>query len=171
MAISAINTTQEKRPNGTFAVPSTMLPQGERNHCLFNQYKVGFIASQKENSLPYIKEVLRSSQDENDVVEALYIADKLIDNGTKGIPRMYPEFAKFNNTDSKTIQVMLAGIYRKILVPDAFGPLVTMLIRNAQENKNLQNERVFDSNEEIGGAILEYIKTYSTNPPKIDYTA
>mgnify|MGYP001107765441 FL=1 len=53
------------------------------------------------------------------------------------------------------MQVFLAGIYRKTQVPDAFGPLCSMLIRNSiKPNKNVN----FDPNEEVGGAILEYIR-------------
>lgn len=49
----------------------------------------------------------------------------------------------------------LAGIYRKIQVPDAFGPLVNMLIKNSIDPPN--PNQTFDPNEEIGGAILSYL--------------
>ena len=79
----------------------------------------------------------------------------MIDNGTKGIDKLYPVFAKFNNTKSPNIQTFLAGIYRKTQVPDAFGPLVKMLIQNSLKPQNTQQS--FDPNEEIGGAILSYL--------------
>lgn len=189
-AINNLNTKQKSpKVNGAFSVPVTMLPEGERNYCLFNQAKVNYFASQKEHSLPYIKEVLQNSNDEKEIVETLYILDKMIDNGTKGIPRMYLILAKFNDTKSSNIQTFLAGIYRKIQVPDAFGPLVSMLIRNsilkADDAKGkMQNSKSepaflpscppvfsFDPNEEIGGAILAYIENYSKTHPKIDYSA
>jgi hypothetical protein len=199
--------------SGDFSAPYTMLPEGERNYCLFNQDKVNSIVSQKERTLPYLKQVLETSEDEKEIVEALYIVDRLCDNGTKGIPAMYPTLARFNDTKSANIQTFLAGIYRKTQVPDAFGPLVVMLIRNAverTENRKQETERwqedkkargqkrachceesclqddaaiqenhspftihcsPFDPNEEIGGAILEYIKNYSNNPKAIDYSA
>ena len=52
---------------------------------------------------------------------------------------------------------MLAGIYRKTLVPDAFGPLMTMFLNNSQHPV----QTPFDPNEEVGGAILEYLRNKS----------
>ena len=63
------------------------------------------------------------SNNETQITETLHIMNKLIDNGTKGIDKLYPYFARFNNTTSPNIQAYLAGIYRKTQVPDAFGPL------------------------------------------------
>lgn len=182
--VQAINTTQnslrQKNPyinHSVFSTPVTMLPTENRNYCLFNQNKVNFISSQKEKSLPYLKEVLNTSKDEKEIIEALYIIDRMIDNGTKGIAGMYPTLAKFNDTKSPNIQVYLAGIYRKIQVPDAFGPLVKMLVQNSNCRTDMSNlnsnqkPKPFDPNEEIGGTILEYIRNYSNNPKAIDYTA
>lgn len=191
---SKINMKQNnQRESVTFSVPVTMLPEGERNYTLFNQNKVDFFVAQGKNALPYVKNVLETSEDEGEIVEALYITDRLLDKRTKGIPRMYPILAKFNDTKSPNIQVFLAGVYRKTQVPDAFGPLVSMLIKNSinaekspspkSEISNLpQGEgdsshlspltsHPFNPNEEIGGAILEYIKNYSNNPKPIDYSA
>ena len=209
---SNISMRQNYRPMaGDFAVPTTLLPVGQRNYCLFNQNRVNFLVSQGKSSLPYLKDVLQTSKDEREIVEALYILDRMADKGVKGIPAMYPALAKFNDTKSPNIQVFLAGIYRKTQVPDAFGPLVAMLIRNSscrasmpdlRSNKEMENGKLslgedgkaadeaiqkenistiyspltinhslFDPNEEIGGAILEYIKNYSQGPKVIDFSA
>lgn len=149
--------------NVSFSTPTTLLPAGNRNYCLFNQNKVDFFVAQKEAALPYVRNVLQNSNDEKEIVESLYIVDKLIDNGTKGIPAMYPVLAKFNDTKSQHIQAFLAGVYRKTQVPDAFGPLYKMLIQNSL------NPEQTSANEEIGGAILEYMRNYSNNKSKIDY--
>jgi hypothetical protein len=67
---------------------------------------------------------------------------------------LYPALSKYNQTKDPNIQTYLAGIYRKTKVPDAFGPLCVMLIQNAiNPHKNCH----FDPNEEIGGAILDYL--------------
>lgn len=151
------------------------LPSAQRNYTVFDWNKVNSVVAQREKALPQIKQVLETSQDEKQIVENLYIVDRMIDNNVKGIPAMYPTFAKFNNTQSPNIQSFLAGIYRKTQVPDAFGPLVKMLIQNSVKSPQNQNVKAvqpsFDPNEEIGGAILEYIRNYSNNPKKIDYTA
>ena len=134
---------------------NVQMPNAQRNYCLFDQNKVDYFVKQKENALPYLTNILATSQNENEIVEALYITDRMLDNGTKGIEKLYPVFARFNNTQSPNIQTFLAGIYRKTQIPDAFGPLVKMLIQNSLKPYN-QNQP-FDPNEEIGGAILSYL--------------
>ena len=109
----------------------TVLPSGNTNYSKFNEKLV------------------------KEIVEGLYIVDCLIENGTKGVDKLYPTLSRFNQSESPNVQVFLAGIYRKIQVPDAFGPLCSMLIRNSiNPNKSVN----FDPNEEVGGAILEYIR-------------
>ena len=88
------------------------------------------------------------------VLDSLQVLDKMLDKGVKGIDKMYPTLAKFNDVTSPNIQVMLAGIYRKTLVPDGFGPLCKMLIRQTLN----PNSKYFDPTEEIGGAIYEYLR-------------
>ena len=132
---------------------SCQLPLGKRNYTIFDQNKVDSFVSQKEASLPYLADILAHSNNEAQVVETLYIIDRMLDNGVKGVDKMYPILSRFNNTTSPNIQVFLAGIYRKTQVPDAFGPLVKMLIQNSLRPQTTN----FDPNEEIGGAILAYI--------------
>ena len=85
----------------------------------------------------------------------MYIVDQMIDSGVKGVDKMYPTFSRFNQTKSPNVQTYLAGIYRKTQVPDAFGPLVCMLIQNSINPP--KTPQYFDPNEEIGGAILSYL--------------
>ena len=107
------------------------------------------------NSIDYYDKYLKQTDNEQEVTESLYIVNRMLDNGVKGIDKMYPTFARFNDTKSPNIQTYLAGVYRKTKVPDAFGPLVKMLIKNSiSEEKSTVN---FDPNEEIGGAILDYL--------------
>lgn len=133
----------------------TVLPNGNINYCKFNEKLVNEIASQKEAALPYMEKFFQKACEEKEIVEGLYIVDCLIENGTKGVDKLYPTLSRFNQSESPNVQVFLAGIYRKIQVPDAFGPLCSMLIRNSiNPNKSVN----FDPNEEVGGAILEYIR-------------
>ena len=93
----------------------------------------------------------------------------MLDEGNKDVAELYPTLSKYNNTTSPNVQTFLAGIYRKTKIPDAFGPLVAMLIRNsiaqsvgaAHVNNKSANPiylpPTFDPNEEIGGAILDYL--------------
>ena len=130
------------------------MPTAERNYCVFNREEVDFWVRGREHSLPFLNAVLKNTDDEVEVVKTLYILNKMLDEGVSGIDKMYPTFARFNDTKSANIQTFLAGIYRKTQVPDAFGPLVKMLIQNSLRGNPNQP---FDPNEEIGGAILSYL--------------
>ena len=50
--------------------------------------------------------------------------------------------------------VQIANIFEQTVVPDAFGPLNKMLFRQTF----MPNSPYFDPSEEIGGAIMEYLK-------------
>ena len=158
MSINAINNQniagRVYLPNN-FICSSVDMPTAHRNHCLFDQNKVDYFIRQKENALPYLTDILEHSNNEAQVTETLYIMDRMIDTGTKGIDKLYPVFSRFNESQSPNIQTFLAGIYRKIQVPDAFGPLCKMLIQNSIKPSNPY--QTFDPNEEIGGAILSYL--------------
>lgn len=134
-------------------------PDDTRNYCIYNEARVQTLANEGDDVLPYLKEYLQNTSDktnENGVLEALCVIDKLADKNPKSLDKMYPYLSKFNDTNSPDIQVMLSGIYRKILVPDAFGPLCKMLHKQITH----PNSKYFDPTEETGGAILEYLRSY-----------
>jgi len=141
-------------PQPYYACTTCQLPTPQRNYCTFDKNEVDYFVKQKENALPYLADILSHSNNEAQITETLYILDRMLENNTQGIDKMYPVLSRFNNTESPNIQTFLAGIYRKIQVPDAFGPLVKMLIQNSVNPKHNQ---AFDPNEEIGGAILSYL--------------
>lgn len=130
------------------------LPNANRNFCTFNEQRTEEIVSKGEEALPYIDNFLKSANTEESVVDGLQVLNKMLDKGVKGIDKMYPTLSRFNDVTSPNVQVMLAGIYRKTLVPDAFGPLNKMLLRQTF----MPNSPYFDPSEEIGGAIMEYLK-------------
>ena len=134
---------------------SVSYPQDNRNYCVFNPVQVNQIISRK-NNIEEIDKTLKVSKDKDEILLNLYALNLMLDNGVSAdsVKKIYPELSKFNNTDSPEIQVFLAGIYRKIKIPDAFGPLCAMLIRNSI---NPPSDINFDPNEEIGGAILDYL--------------
>ena len=130
------------------------LPNANRNFCTFNEQRTEEIVSKGEEALPYIDPFLKSANTEESVVDGLQVLNKMLDKGVKGIDKMYPTLSRFNDVTSPNVQVMLAGIYRKTLVPDAFGPLNKMLLWQTF----IPNSPYFDPSEEIGGAIMEYLK-------------
>lgn len=135
----------------------TQLPNENRNYCVFNQMLVDKLVKQGEKAVPHILNFLKTTNDEKAVTEGLYVLDRMIDAKVKNVDKsIYPTISRFNDTSSPNVQVMLAGIYRKIMVPDAFGPLCKMLIKDSMQ----PTYPFFDPTEEVGGAVLEYIKCY-----------
>ncbi len=132
---------------------TVILPDTNCNYCRFDEQKVLPVIRKGEEAYQEIENNLKHAKTEEDVIENLYILDRIIENGGQGAGKLYPVLAEYNNTTSPNIQTFLAGIYRKIKVPDAFGPLLAMLIRNALNPPDAP----FDANEEIGGAILDFI--------------
>ena len=149
------------QPNYQLSQPTIQMPTGQRNYVIVDKQKVDYFIKQKEEALPQLSNILAHSNNEAEITENLYILDRLIDNGTKGVDKMYPVLSRFNNTNSPNIQTFLAGIYRKTQIPDAFGPLVAMLFRNSVNPPQAN----FDPNEEVGGAILAYISDRFRNNP------
>ena len=125
---------------------SVSYPNQYRNYCTFDV--------KDRKNLAQIKSSLENPQSEDEVLEDLYELNLMLDEGNKEIADLYPTLSKYNDTNSPNIQTYLAGIYRKIKVPDAFGPLCAMLIRNSI---NPPKDCPFDPNEEVGGAILDYL--------------
>ena len=127
-------------------------PNQNRNYCVFDETR---ITEKKDFSV--IKTTLENPKSEDEVLESLYALNLMLDENDKYIEeakKLYPTLSKYNNTKSPNVQTFLAGIYRKTKVPDAFGPLWAMLIQNSL---NPPQNCPFDPNEEIGGAILDYL--------------
>ena len=135
-------------------VQGVSLPNPRRNYAMFDEKRTQELVNSREAALPYIDSFLKTAYTEEQITDGLQVLDKMLDNGVRGIDKMYPTLSRFNDTNSPNIQVMLSGIYRKTLVPDAFGPLNKMLIRQSLT----PNSPYFDPTEETGGAILEYLK-------------
>lgn len=134
----------------------------EKPYCEFDQKKVDLFVNAKEKAIPTLTKMLGEAKSEEEICEGLYIADRMIANGTKGMDKMYyGSFSKFNENRSPNVQSLLSGVYRRILVPDAFGPLMKMLVTNIFIP---QKDAPFDPNESIGGAILEHIKAPEIHP-------
>ena len=132
----------------------TILPDKTRNYSIFNTELVNKLVSEKETALPYIENFLKTANDEKQITEGLYVLDRMIDNKVKGTENLFPVISRFNDTQSPNVQVMLSGIYRKTKPPEAFGPLTKMMLKQTFS----PNSPFFDPTEEIGGAILEYLK-------------
>ena len=131
-------------------------PNQTRNYCIFDENRVNHLTAKNENALPIIKQSIENAKSEEEILENLYAINILLDKNisTQKVAELYPTLSKLNNTNSPNVQTFLAGIYRKTKIPDAFGPLCSMLIKNSI---NPPQNAFFDPNEEIGGAILDYL--------------
>lgn len=133
-------------------ISNVSYPNQTRNYCLFDEERI----SSKKN-IDIIRATLENPKSKDEVLESLCALNLMIDEDDKFIKEaqnLYPTLSKYNQTKEPNIQTYLAGIYRKTKVPDAFGPLCVMLIQNAiYPHKDCH----FDPNEEIGGAILDYL--------------
>ena len=134
-----------------------VLPDEKTNHAIFDENLAAKIASYKEKSIKPVIDMLNTAKKESDITAGLFLLNRIIDAAAKGVENTYPVISKFNYNESHNIQVMLSGIYRKTLIPDGFGPLMTMFLKNSEHPKQIP----FDPNEEIGGAILEYLRNKS----------
>lgn len=130
-------------------VNSVSYPNQNRNYCIFDEKRIS-----KRKNLELIETSLKNPSSQEEVIEDLFILNEMLDEGNNDVAKLYPILSKYNNSKDPNIQTFLAGIYRKTKIPDAFGPLCVMLIQNAI--KPPQN-CYFDPNEEIGGAILDYL--------------
>ncbi|MGN1125022.1 MAG: hypothetical protein ACI4SM_02430 [Candidatus Gastranaerophilaceae bacterium] len=139
----------------SFEFKKTEMPTKNKPYCTFDMDKVDIFVKNKERALPKLVSMLENAKTEAEIVEGIYIADRMIDAGTKGIGDLYTKcFAKFNDSRSANVQTFLSGVYRKTLNPDAFGPLVKMMVNNFINPPKAN----FDPNEEVGGAVIEYIR-------------
>lgn len=127
------------------------IPQRYNNHKQFSQLTTDYFVKKGEQSFPAMEQNLKKGKN---VVQTLYILDRIQENKTGDVAKLYPSLSQYNKTKDAEIQTFLAGIYRKTQVPDAFGPLVAMLIQNSLNPP----KSYFDPNEEIGGAIISYIR-------------
>jgi len=120
------------------------------NYRTFSQLTINHFVKQGEKAFP----ALAKNLDQNKhIVETLYILDRIQENKTGDCAKIYSSLSKHNKSKDPEVQTFLAGIYRKTKIPDAFGPLVSMLIQNSLNPP----KTYFDPNEEIGGAIISYL--------------
>lgn len=131
--------------NGQYSIPT----KPATNYRTFSPLTTDYFVKAGEKSFPALSNNLKTGKN---VVQTLYILDRIQEKGTGDASKLYPELSRYNKTKNAEIQTFLAGIYRKTQVPDALGPLVAMLIQNALNPP----KTYFDPNEEIGGAIVSY---------------
>lgn len=131
------------------------LPTATRPFAIFDNEKVDMFVRNKELAIPRLAKMVDDAKTEEEKTECIFIADQMAEAGTKNMGSMYYRMSKFNDDKSPNVQTFLSGFYRKTLNPDAFGPLVKTMMDNIKTpHKNIS----YDPNEEVGGAVIEYIR-------------
>lgn len=138
---------------------TTKLPSREVNHCTFDEQLVQKILLHKQIAVQVIFDNLAKERNQNlnkkNIVANLYLLNRLIDENVQFDKQFgYSILSQYNDSDDPNIQTMLAGIYRKTLIPQAFLPLVSMLTKQ----ENILSYNNFSPKAEICGALLEYMK-------------
>ena len=86
------------------------------NYRIFPQLTTKHFVEQGEKSFPAL---VKNLDNNKQVVETLYILDRIQENKTGDCAKIYPALSKHNKTKNPEIQTFLAGIYRKTQVPDS----------------------------------------------------
>ncbi|MBY0451150.1 MAG: hypothetical protein K2X01_11055 [Cyanobacteria bacterium] len=89
------------------------------------------------------------------IVETLYTAQRLAQAGVN-TESLYPAASRLNTHPDPLVQIYLAGFYRQLKEPAAFGPMLSTLINQAvtQYPHPLSSWNV---SEEVGGTVLQQI--------------
>lgn len=127
---------------------------------LMNMPRIEFLAKQGERVLPALGRFLQTATAVPPILEALYLAQRLVENKTPGVKTLYGPASRFNNTNDPYIQVYLAGFYRKLDEPATFGPLLAMFYRRMSQPAY---PTPFDPLEEIGGSILQQVSEHTAH--------
>ena len=56
-------------------------PNQTRNYCVFDEKRINPLIEKKEDSLSQIKTILNNSNNEDEILEALYALNLMLDNG------------------------------------------------------------------------------------------
>lgn len=114
------------------------------------------IVATREAAIPALYGFLNQSQNVLAICEALYAAQRLCETGVQGVGQLYGATQFLHNNPHPLVQIYLSGFYRKLNAPETFGPLLTMLMRNALQ-PGPPVPGAFNPQEEVGGAILDLI--------------
>jgi hypothetical protein len=114
------------------------------------------IVAYREAAIPALYGFLSQSQNILAICEALYTAQRLCETGVQGVGQLYGATQFLHNNPHPLVQIYLSGFYRKLNAPETFGPLLTMLMRNALQ-PGPPVPGAFNPQEEVGGAILDLI--------------
>lgn len=103
--------------------------------------------------VPALYQLLNTSSNRFQVIEGLYLAQRLAEEKVYGVRNLYAAAARFNQSTDPLILTYLAGFYRKLDVPESFGPMLGRLVALSQQPYPQGQNPL----EEIGGTVLQQL--------------
>ena len=104
-------------PYPRYICASAQMPTQSRNYCVFDKDETDYFVKQKENALPYLTDILKHSNNEGQVTETLYILNRMLDDGTKGIDKLYRYFPDSTIQSPPIFKPILRGFTAKFRFP------------------------------------------------------
>jgi hypothetical protein len=138
----------------------TTYNQTVQNLMPLNTTFIAFEVSKGENGLGELAFRIKHPENLPALCQDLFIAQQHAERKTPFTEKLFGETWVYHTSQNPYIQVFLAGFYRALNAPQAYGPLLAMLYRNAFD----RSLKPFDPNEEIGGALLSLQANYFKNP-------
>lgn len=129
------------------------------SNVLMNLPLIEALARQKGAVVQPLGRLLYSSMHRLQIIEGLYLAQRLAELKAPGVKSLYAATTRFQYSTDPLVQVYLAGFYRKLNVPESFGPMLEMLVRQAQQPPRYQPG--LNPMEEVGGTILQQLAEHS----------
>jgi hypothetical protein len=123
----------------------------------FNEPLVQSIVRFREAALPALKLMLSSTSSTPTILESIYTATQMAENGVKGADQLYSTIARFNHHIDPTVQMQLARFYGKINEPKAIGPLLTTAFHYAANQYPMGSYSAYRFSEEAGEAVLNQL--------------
>ncbi len=133
----------------------------------FNQPLIQSLVNYGEQTVPALEQFLRQTIPQVNhrlpqVLEAIFTAEQLLEAGVVGARRLYDVTSYLNTHPSPLLQIYLAGFYRELNRPEAFGPMFSTLMHQTQNQYHQQNP-ILNPTEEVGGTVLSMIAKASAD--------
>ncbi|WP_373532609.1 hypothetical protein [Vampirovibrio sp.] len=123
----------------------------------FNEALVNRIVALRENALPSLHLLLKSTNTTTTILEALHTASRLAEQGVSGVETLYPAAAHLNSHIDPAVQMQLARFYGKINEPKAIGPMLNTVIHYATNQYPMGSYAAYRFTEEAGEALINQV--------------
>lgn len=151
-AVLAVLTQTQLSPSGMLALPEHTFAQALQTP-----------ADSFQGLMPVLPNLVWVAQQHPEnagvlpLVAGLYLAERLIEAGQAPPKNLYATVSPLNRHPHPLVQIYLAGLYRHLDAPQAFGPMLETLMRDTFTPRNPNTPPTWDVAEEVGGTLLQLI--------------